>query len=1622
MYFTQNLINHMNKNILLLLSNLVITLQVISQNPFITHSYTQVATPNMFDDVEFLDMDNDGDIDLMNWDRDGNGNINFYRSNGISIDSMDFESVYISGDKVKPVDWNNDGLPDLIYNYNGETRITLNLGGITFGSPQTLPVALYYSTDTSDINNDGFADLINWGNYTIGIYENILGNTTPIYHSFPVNSNLSGVTTTIRSDDIENNGLKEIFVRSTTNKIHIYAQTGTYDYVLVDSIVSTIIGNAESNSFSFEDMNNDGTNELIFRNGWNIHVFGRDAGYTYSLRYSGNASYSVSTGFDIPSLKEISDFYDVDNNGFVDIVAGNSVFFNNGSFNFTEVEILSVPRLYDSNVRCTDLDNDGKTDLCFVHTSSNTLFENVFLKVENNLSQTLSPQQHIWYYWLFGGEITDFDLDGDFDLTSETLGKAVLRENVNDTLFPKYIGSAYSFWSDYFDVVDINQDGFEDMIYSTVTNFTDDHGYRLNLNGQSYTDPVYFASSDMRLKLVDDIDGDGIMELFYHLKSGSTNNYVYMYKSDTGIPVSTGTVLYWTDFTVEDVIIKLADVDLDGYKDVIIQHEAAAYEKIRIALNNGDYTFSEGQIISCGCMDLLGVFDSNGDNLPDLHWHDGSTRIYRNLNSNGVFAGATINYTLPSGTFSSSKGTEIDLNNDFFTDLVVQSQSSQRVFKNLGNGLTLQYSGPATNYISRIKDLDNDGDLDLIAKDTWYENINISPFRTVGTVYYDMDNNSLYDSQTDVLFPNFPIQLNTGSLIEFTNNNGHFDIPLGSTSGNFNISMANSMAGIYLPTSIPYPSVATVNTGSPTDSVSIGVYNTNGAIDGEFDVTISGHRCNETGRLFLNVRNLSPENVAAVVKVKPAENTSFLFSNISNTFSADTIVWNIPQLSPFENLQFYADLNMPGTQNMGDTMAFLSEVTLTGVLGTYVITDTLMQILTCAYDPNDKNISLTKNIYIGDSIFSFVDETEYIIRFQNTGNDTAKTVIIRDNISSLFDWGSIKPISASASYNFTIDSLGIVEVVFDDINLPDSSTNFLGSMGYVKFKVDYKESSPNFVPIINMARIYFDENPPIFTNYHKFFRADCRDFINVQNQNPNMCGEIGDTVTILNNDLGLPFLYTWSYNAFASNQDAIIGFPVISSGLQNYNLAITSSFCSIDTNLTFNILEVPDIQLSVYDTTICIGEVLSVTSNIYCDVWMYYGFANSGGYSYAENIYESSVITAITTNAFGCSDTATTNITVPELPGPLSDFDLGDYGYTEFNVCSSSIFTVHSNFGSINWSVYFGNGTYPDYSENADSTSFYLDPNESSIWIEYNLNYLGCTYDRYTQISVNSSAPIYLDSINQEESNFFCNSQYPTVFSNWLVDWSLEGVYIESSISIDPVVQGTYTANACGQSTWFEINNLPTYNINDTIHVCVGSDVLMADGVILTNIIASTSYTSYFVTNDFGCDSIINTYIEVENFVDNTVNQFDFQLEAMENNANYQWLDCGNGYSIISGATSQSFVPTINGSYAVEVSNGSCIDTSECFVVDFISVIALSNGETIRYFPNPTLNEFQIELGKYYENISISIRDSKGTLLDKINVTQSKFMEISLSDYSAGIYIIQVETDDLDTIFKIAKY
>ncbi len=133
-----------------------------------------------------------------------------------------------------------------------------------------------------------------------------------------------------------------------------------------------------------------------------------------------------------------------------------------------------------------------------------------------------------------------------------------------------------------------------------------------------------------------------------------------------------------------------------------------------------------------------------------------------------------------------------------------------------------------------------------------------------------------------------------------------------------------------------------------------------------------------------------------------------------------------------------------------------------------------------AFDPNDKT-GYPTGVDFGHYILPN-QQMQYVIRFQNTGTDTAFKVVIRDTLETDLNIFSVVSGVSSHNYSFRMYGPRILEWTFNDIMLPDSFVNEPASNGFVTFTVEQNENLPSGTSIDNSAAIYFDFNAPLITN------------------------------------------------------------------------------------------------------------------------------------------------------------------------------------------------------------------------------------------------------------------------------------------------------------------------------------------------------------------------------------------------------------------------------------------------------------------------------------------------------------------------------------------------------------
>jgi len=166
-----------------------------------------------------------------------------------------------------------------------------------------------------------------------------------------------------------------------------------------------------------------------------------------------------------------------------------------------------------------------------------------------------------------------------------------------------------------------------------------------------------------------------------------------------------------------------------------------------------------------------------------------------------------------------------------------------------------------------------------------------------------------------------------------------------------------------------------------------------------------------------------------------------------------------------------------------------------------------------------------------------------------------------------------------------------------------------------------------------------------------------------------------------------------------------------------------------------------------------------------------------------------------------------------------------------------------------------------------------------------------------------------------------------------------------------------------------------------------------------------------------GCDSLVALNVS-DNSPDVSVVQNENFLIANATGASYQWINCLNN-QVVAGAVNQSFIPSVNGQYAVIVTQNACSDTSDCF--DFTTAsINFNLISPANIFPNPANRDFQVSFPLWMESAELSLIDLTGKIvyskiISGINASISRNEAIS-----DGVYFLEIRSLGQIYIGKIA--
>ena len=365
-----------------------------------------VTTPGDSRSVNWIDIDNDNDLDLFitNGPEAGENNM-LYKNNGTGGFTKVFNDPIVQDGKPSDGatwgDFDNDGDADcFVVNWYAVNNLFYKNKGD--GSFEQVTTGAFvndggYSETASwgDYDNDGWLDLYvtnSGGNFKNFLYRNLHDGTfQKITTGSPVTD--AFVSRSVNWTDFNGDGKLDLFVSNEANQYeNLYRNNGNGSFTkLTTGPLLTAGGKTISSSWG--DYDNDGDQDVFLAN---------DEGNDGLYRYDGNETFTqITTGPVVTSGGNSfgSEWADVDNDADLDLFVTNAygggpwknfLFLNNGDGTFTKnlTEIPATEEGWSYGCAFGDWDCDGDLDLgvatCLNANQTDYLYENHSAENDNN--------------------------------------------------------------------------------------------------------------------------------------------------------------------------------------------------------------------------------------------------------------------------------------------------------------------------------------------------------------------------------------------------------------------------------------------------------------------------------------------------------------------------------------------------------------------------------------------------------------------------------------------------------------------------------------------------------------------------------------------------------------------------------------------------------------------------------------------------------------------------------------------------------------------------------------------------------------------------------------------------------------------------------------------------------------------------------------------------------------------------------------------------------------------------------------------------------------------------------------------------------------------------------------
>ena len=302
----------------------------------------------------------------------------------------------------------------------------------------------------------------------------------------------------------------------------------------------------------------------------------------------------------------------------------------------------------------------------------------------------------------------------------------------------------------------------------------------------------------------------------------------------------------------------------------------------------------------------------------------------------------------------------------------------------------------------------------------------------------------------------------------------------------------------------------------------------------------------------------------------------------------------------------------------------------------------------------------------------------------------------------------------------------------------------------------------------------------------------------------------------------------------------------------------------------------------------------------------------------------------------------------------------------------------------------------------------------------------------YTDIQTTCGSYTWIDGVTYTSSNNTAMYTVPGGAANGC----------DSIVTLDLTVNNASTSTdvqtACDSYTWIDGVTYSANN-NTAVHTIAAGAANGCDSIVTLDLTVNSASTSidvqtacdsytwidgitYSANNNTavytitagaanGCDSTVTLDLTVNQVSDITTTVNGATITSNNTGATtYQWLDCDSGMSIIQGETANSYTATVNGNYAVQLTENGCVDTSACVTIVLSGITNHSFKERILVAPNPTNGTFTIQFENKQTDLTVKLWSVSGQLKESRTFQHTNRVEMML-DYPQGVYLVEILND-----------